>query len=131
MKSLNPWLHSALRKAIALVEDSDRKSLASRLFTLTIDRVHQLATTSAHATPDPKIERFQTDEGVVLSLEWLDPESGWFLCVSVKRKLGEHPRVALEFSGNPDGYSTDKPTDDDIRKALHDYFYAWKKGGHK
>lgn len=127
MKPLNPWLHAALRRANALIEDSDRKSLASRLFLLTIDRVNQLATTSAHTTPEPKIERFQNDEGVSLSLEWLDQESGWFLCVSVKRKLGEKPRVALEFSGNPKSYYTEKPTDDDIRQALHDYFYAWRK----
>jgi hypothetical protein len=127
MKPLNPWLPTVLRKAQRLVEDSDRKTLAAGLLQVTIRRVNALATLSAHKTPEPKVERFQSDEGVSLGIEWSDPESGWFLCVSVKRKLGEKPRVALEFSGNPKSYSTEKPADDDIRQALHDYFQEWKR----
>ncbi len=127
MSELNPWKNSLLRKAQRLVEDSDRKNFSAALLQTTIARLHALATLSAHVAPEPKLERFQNDEGVALSLEWLDKDSGWFLCVSVKRRLGEKPRVVLEFSGNPKGYIVDKPTDDDIRAALHDYFQEWKK----
>ncbi len=127
MKPLNSWRAAALVRSARLVEDVDRKSLTSRLLIETISRLESLATTGAHATPEPKISRHQNEEGVVFEIEWHDDESGWFLCVSVKRKLGEKPRVSLEFVGNPKSYSVDKPTDDDIRRALHDYFWEWKK----
>ena len=127
MTALNLWKTSLLRKAQRLVEDSDRKNFSAALLQTTIALLHALATQSAHVAPEPKLERTQNDEGVALSLEWLDKESGWFLCVSVKRKLGEKPRVVLEFSGNPKGYVADNPTDADIRQSLHDYFQEWKK----
>ena len=127
MKPLNPWRATALVRAARLFEDVDRKSFTDRLVIQTIAHLEHLATTSAHSTPEPKVSRHQSDEGVAFEIEWHDQESGWFLCVSVKRKHGEKPRTALEFSGNPVSYSTEKPTDDELRKALHDYFQEWKK----
>ncbi len=127
VKALNPWRDAAHVRAERLVEDVDRKSLTAQLLSQTIMRLEQLATTSAYAIPEPKISRHQNEEGVVFEIEWLDQESGWFLCVSVKRKHGQKPFVALEFSGNPKNYSTDRPTDDDVRQAMHDYFYEWKR----
>ncbi len=126
MRPLNPWLGPALRRANRLSEDVDLKTFTCRLLVTTISRLESLATTSAHAIPEPKISRRQSEEGVVFEIEWLDDESGWFLCVSVRRKLGEKPRVELEFSGNPKSYSVSGPTDDDIRQAMHDYFHEWK-----
>ena len=123
---LNPWLELALSKASRLFEDSDRKAFAVQAFYELIKRAHRLATVSAHVTPLPRLERLQLDEGVLLSLEWLDPESGWFLMLGVRRKPHEKLRVVLEFDGNPKRYSTDNPTDDDITASLHDYFQAWK-----
>lgn len=124
---LNQWLEVTLKKAKRLYEDYDRKSLADRLFDKTIKRVHTLATGAAIRTPDPSVDRVQTDDSsTVLTLKWTDQESGWYVYFSVWRRLGEKPYVMLEFSG--DGvYSTDKPTDADIDKTLHDYFEGWKK----
>ena len=127
MTPLNPWLATAIARATRLVEDVDRKSFTDRLLLGTLSRVEALATTSAHATPEPKISRHQSEEGVAFEIEWHDQESGWFLAVSVKRKHGTKPSTTLEFSGNPKTYSVDNPTDDDIRTALHDYFQDWKK----
>lgn len=125
---LNPWLEVTLKKAKRLYEDSDRKSLADRLFDKTIRRVHALAVRTATPTPDPTLERMQTDDGsTVLTLEWLDQNSGWHLYFSVWRKLGEKPFVMLDYSGVPNSYSCDQPTDDEICKALHDYFEGWKR----
>jgi len=127
VKPLNPWLESTLLKAKRLFEDSDHRTFASQRFLMLITRLNHLATTSAHTTPTPKLERFQHEDSVSLLVEWHDKESGWFLCVGLKRKFSEKPRVTLEFSGNPESYNTDNPTDDDIRKAMHDYFQEWKK----
>ncbi len=128
MNPLNPWLPGMLRKAKRLYEDSDRVTHAAQLFDETIKRVHALATSTAIPTIDPFLERLQLDDGtVVLSLEWLDKSSGWYLYFSVRRPLGEKPHVSLEFSGNPERYFSEKPSDADIRKALHDYFEGWKK----
>ena len=81
----------------------------------------------AHATPDPTLERTTLEDGILLELEWFDRSSGWHLYVAVKRKYGEKPRVTLDFSGNPEHYGVDNPTDTDISKALRDYFESWKK----
>lgn len=124
---LNPWLQSAKRRADRLIEDSDRKTLAAPMFQRLITQMHTLCVTGPHVAPEPKIERHQDDHGVELLIEWLDQESGWFLCVSVKRNLGEKPRVTLDFSGNPDSYSAENPREEDLRKALHDYFQSWRK----
>lgn len=126
MKPLNPWLDTVLSKASRLFEDSDRKHFVVPAFYNLIRRAHSLATENAHVAPEPKLERLQLDEGVLLSLEWLDPESGWYLMLGVRRKPNERLRTVLEFSGNPESYSTDKPTNDDIAKAMHDYFQAWR-----
>ena len=68
-----------------------------------------------------------TDDAVVLSMGWLDPESFWHLYITVRRVRGEKPRVELDFYGNPLSYSTEHPTDEDIGKALTDYFQSWKQ----
>ena len=122
---LNPWLDIALSKAGRLFEDSDRKAFAVPVFYNLIRRAHRLATVSAHVAPEPKLERLQLDEGVLLSLEWLDEESGWYLMLGIRRKPGEKLREVLEFSGEQ-SYATDKPTVADITKAMHDYFQAWQ-----
>ncbi len=126
---LNPWLDVVLRKADRLFEDADRQSFAAREFFGLIKRVHLLATASAHVAPEPKLERLHLDSGgVLLSLEWLDKDSGWFLMLGIKRGSMGKPWVVLEFSGNPHTYSGDNPTDAGITKAMHDYFRAWKAG---
>jgi hypothetical protein len=129
IKHLNPWLSGTLKKAQRLFEDSDRKTLADRLFIGLVKHVHLLATRTAISTTDPTLDRMQTDDGsVVLTLEWIDRSANWHLYFSVWRKLGEKPYVMLDFSGvTGQGYSCDKPTDADICKALHDYFEGWKK----
>lgn len=127
MKQLNPWLHATLRKAARVVEDSDRVALAAQLLTKTVRRIHALAVTGAHNTPAPRLQRIQSDDGgVSLIVEWHDEESGWFLAFNVARVAGTKPALGMEFSGNPDGYVIGNPADDDIRKALHDYFQKWK-----
>ncbi len=134
MTQLNPWLPSTIKKARAIVEDVDRKTLADRMFVALIEQVHHLATTNAHATHPPRIERFQNEGEVFLSMEWHDQEASWHVCFGVRRKLGEKPRMVLEYSGVFEGagahefysYSIDNPTDEEIRKALHDYFQAWR-----
>jgi hypothetical protein len=123
---LNNWLLPTLNKARAVCEDSDRKNLAQQLFIVTVDRVHGLTVKGAHRAPKPEIERIVTDDAVVLSMGWLDPESHWHLYVTVRRVRGEKPRVELDFFGNPDGYSELQPTDADISKALNDYFESWR-----
>ena len=122
---LNPWLDVVLRKADRLFEDADRQSFAAREFFGLIKRAHRLATVSAHVAPEPKLERLQLDEGVLLSLEWLDEESGWYLMLGIRRKAGEKLCQVLEFSGL-ENYATDKPTDADITRAMHDYFQSWR-----
>jgi len=127
---LNPWLDSTLKKARRLYEDSDRVTRAAELFVSTICRVHRLATSAAIRCPEPwpTVERFQPDDGSpTLLLEWHDKSSGWFLSLTVKRSAAEKPFVTLELSGQPQQYATEKPSDEDIVKALHDYFEAWKR----
>lgn len=124
---INPWLSSTKRAAERLIEDSDRKTLAALMFQRLITNLHTLCTTGPHNAPAPKLSRVQPEDGgVSLEIEWLDQESGWFLIVSVHRKLGIKPRVRLEFSGNPKTYFADDPTEQDLRQALHDYFQEWK-----
>ncbi len=127
MKPLNPWHLSVQRSAERLVEDVDRKSLTSRLLMQTIVRLWGLATTSALAVPAPRVTRHQSDDCVMFDIEWLDEESGWHLCVSVRRVLGEKPHTSLYLDGNPKTYSARSPTDDEIRLALNDYFPERKK----
>jgi hypothetical protein len=127
MRPLNTWCATALVRAARLVEDIDRKSFTSNLVLQTIGRLESLATTSAYATPEPKISRYQNEDGVAFEIEWHDMESGWFLCVSVRRQHGAKPRTSLEFSGNPKSYFSDNPTDEDIRPAMHDYLQERKK----
>ncbi len=129
IEPLNPWLPSILKKAEKLYEDSDRVTHAARLFTATIKRVHRLATHSAIRCPEPwpDVERFQPEEGSpVLTLEWFDKGAHWHLYFSVRRGAGVKPFVALDFSGNPERYDTENPTDTEITKALHDYFEGWR-----
>lgn len=131
-ESLNPWLASVLRKAERLYEDADRVYRAAPLFTATIRRVQKIATHSAIRCPEPwpDVERFQPDEGSpVLSLEWYDQSAGWHLYFHVRRAPGVKPFVTLDFYGNPTHYSIDKPTDEEIARALYDYFEAWKREG--
>lgn len=125
---LNPWRDSALRKAERLFEDSDRQAFAAAPFRTLIWTAHHLATVSAHVVPEPTIGRLVLDDGcVLLSLEWRDEASGWSLYLAVRRKAPVKPVVVLEFCGEPSDYSTDKPSNTDITKALHDYFEAWKR----
>lgn len=127
MKPLSPWLPAVLRKAGRVVEDSDRVTYAASLLMQTIRRLHVLVVVGAHDTPEPRVQRIQSDDGgVSLIVEWLDKESGWFLAFNVARVPGAKPTVGLEFSGNPDHYLIGGPTDPDISKALHDYFQKWK-----
>jgi hypothetical protein len=126
VEPLNNWLLPTLKKARAICEDSDRKNLAQHLFIVTVDRVHGLTVKGAHCAPRPELERVVTDDAVVLSVGWLDPGSNWHLYITVRRMRGEKPRVELDFYGNPDSYSAEHPTDDDISKALTDYFQSWK-----
>lgn len=130
VEPLNPWLASTLRKAQRLYEDSDRATFAAQLFTATIKRVHRLATHSAIRCPEPwpELERFQPDSGSpVLSMEWYDKSAHWHLCFSVRRGAGVKRFVTLDFSGNPERYCIEKPTDADLIKALNDYFETWKR----
>jgi|SRR5882672_2510688 len=124
---LNPWLGATLTRAARMIEDADRISHAAAKFLALITRVHELATVSAHVTPAPTLERLQVDEGTLLSLEWLDKSSGWYLMIGVRKPPMQKARAVLEFSGSPAVYATDNPTDDDITKALHDYFEGWKR----
>lgn len=140
--TLNHWLSSTLRKAKSVCEDSDRKALADRMFVSLIERVRYLATINAHDTRPPTIERFQSEDMVLLTMEWFDKGAHWHVYFGVRRQLGEKPRVVLDFSGvlgspghrgshsslanESHSYSADSPTDEEIRKALHDYFQAWK-----
>ncbi len=124
---LNNWLLPTLKKARAICEDSDRKNLAQHLFITTVDRVHGLTVRGAHRAPKPELERVLTDDAVVLSMGWFDQASNWHLYITVRRVLGEKPRVELDFYGNPDSYSTEHPTDDDIGKSLRDYFESFKQ----
>jgi hypothetical protein len=142
-QQLNPWLPSTIKKARKVCEDADRKALADRMFVALIERVHHLATINAHDTRPPTIERFQSEDMVLLTMEWFDKEAHWHVCFGVRRQLGEKPRVVLDFSGvlgapghrgshwslanESHSYFADNPTDEEIRKALHDYFRAWKK----
>ncbi len=124
---LNPWLESTVRKAQRICEDSDRRVRADKMFVELVRRAHFLASTGAHSTPTPTIERFDSEGQVSLLLEWHDAESGWHLYFGVLRRSIQKPVVVLSFFGNPDSYDTDQPSDADMRKALHDYFHAWKK----
>lgn len=126
---LNNWLLRTLKKARSVCEDSDRRNFAERLLLVTVDRVHGLTVKGAHVAPVPEIERIQTDDAVVLSMGWLDPASSWHLYITVRRVRSEKPRVELDFYGNPDSYSAENPTDEEISKALSDYFQVWKTTG--
>lgn len=133
IEPLNPWIGAVLARAERLYEDSDRKSRAAMLFHNTLRSVHRLATHSAIRAPAPKLERFQGDEASpALMMEWYDEASGWFLYLAVRRGFNVRPHLVLEFGG-VSHYSVDKPTDEQIRKALHEYFEQWKlaptKGG--
>jgi hypothetical protein len=127
IEPLNPWLDVTIKRASRLVEDSDRKTFAASRFAELIRRVHELGTRSAIRIGAPELERTQDEDSVTLWMGWLDKSSGWQLYFGVQRKLGEKPTTYLDFFGNPQNYSCDKPTDDDVRKALNDYFEGWKK----
>jgi len=123
---LNPWLESTVRKAQRICEDSDRRWRTDRMFLELVRRVHFLASTGAHGAPTPTIERVDNEGQVSLLLEWHDRESGWHLYFAVRRQSQQKPVVVLDFCGNPDSYSAEAPSREDMRKALHDYFHAWK-----
>lgn len=127
MKPLNSWSQNVSRRAQRLVEDADRKWLVDKMVTRLIERLERLATAGAHATPAPRVHRHQGDDGVVFDVEWVDEMALWFLCLSVRRTLGEKPRIVLEFCGENERSTVENPTDTDIQKALHEYFQAWKK----
>jgi len=126
---LNDWLESTLRKAERTIEDSDRKAHCGRIFTTLIRDVHGALMRNAIRADMPKIERIQSEESVVLRMEWHDKESDWYLNYDVSRVLGERPRVQMSMSGNPDNYECDSPTDGDMLKGITDYFESWKRGG--
>ena len=126
MSDFNPWLSQTLFKANKKVEDSDRGKLADRLFLDTISRVWKLATTSVIRCEAPKVTRTQDEDSVLLCIEWDDPASDWCLYIGVIRHRGEKPVVTMGFDGET-SYGNDSPTDQEIIKALHDYFQAWRK----
>lgn len=126
-KVLNDWLESTMRKVRNTVEDADRKSHSARVFETLLRDVHGAMVACAIRAEHPKIERFQNDNQVTLRIEWLDEKSGWFLNFDVVRVLGEKPKVHLAMSGNPDDYECAAPTENDVRKALIDYFQEWKR----
>lgn len=123
---LNDWLESTVKKAHRIVEDADRKTFAARAFQGLILQVHGVLTTNAVRAERPNIERFQSDDQVTLRMEWQDRKSGWYLNFDVLRVLGEKPRVRLAMSGNPKDYACEKPTPEEVRRAVLDYFEAWK-----
>jgi hypothetical protein len=125
---LNDWLAVARKKGQRVCQDSDRLARTDKLFDETIVRTHRLTLVGAHEAELPDVERFDYEEGVLLSIEWYDKSAGWHLWVGVNRRRGHRPCVTLDFSGDADAgsYSTTDPTDTDIAKALYDYFEAWK-----
>ena len=126
MPDFNPWLSQTLLKANRKIEDSDRRNLGDRLFLNTISRVWKLATTSVIRCDTPKVTRSEDDDSVLLCIEWSDPTSDWCLYIGVIRHRGEKPVVTLGVDGE-ESYGSDSPTDQEITKALHDYFQAWQK----
>lgn len=127
MEPLNPWLETTLRKAERLFEDSDRKCFAAMVFLDLIRRVQRLASNSAIRCGEPKLERYQPEEGSpVLQLEWSDPSASWYLCFSVRRAQQQRPSVMVEFNGTR-SFTADKPSDADIIRALNAYFEDWKR----
>lgn len=126
MADFNPWRASTLKAAQAKCEDSDRKNLTDRMFVQTVDRVWALATTSVIRCEAPKVTRTEDEDSVLLCIEWEDPTSDWCLYIGVIRHRGEKPVVTMGFDGE-ESYGNDSPTDQEIIKALHDYFEAWKK----
>ena len=129
MKPLNDWLSTTIRRARLLIEDSDRKNFSGIKLEQLIRRVNNLATTGAIRAPAPDVmERYQTEDSVVLEFGWVDKKSGWHLYFSVRRPIGEKPYAQLDFSGAGEHtYTSDKPTDADITKSLHDYFESWRR----
>jgi len=127
MSDFNSWLDQTLIRANKKIEDSDRRNFADRLFIDTVNRVWSLATTSVIRCEPPKVTRSEDPDSVLLCIEWDDPTSDWCLYIGVIRHRGEKPVVTLGFDGET-SYGSDSPTDEEITKALHDYFEAWKKG---
>ena len=127
--TLNDWLESTIRKAERTIEDADRRSFAGQLFKTLIRDVHEALMHNAIRAERPKIERVQSEESVVLRMEWFDQESGWHLNFDVARVLGEKPRVQMSMSGNPENYDCGAPTKEEMIKGLSDYFESWKRGG--
>ena len=126
IEPLNPWIGAVLARAERIYEDSDRKCRAAMLFHNTIRQVHRLATHSAIRTPTPKLERYQGDEeSPALMLEWYDDASAWHLFLAVRRGFNVRPHLVLDFNGSRH-YSVSKPTDEQIRQALFEYFEKWK-----
>jgi hypothetical protein len=114
-----------LKSAQAKCEDSDRKNFAAQLFVGTVDRVWRLATTSVIRCDPPKVSRSEDENSVLLCIEWVDATSDWGLYIGVIRHRGEKPLVTMGFDGET-SYGADSPTDQEVTKALHDYFEAWK-----
>ncbi len=125
MPEFNPWLSDTLLKANRKTEDSDRRNFADRLFTETVCRVWKLATNSAVRCEAPKVTRTEDPDSVLLCIEWADATSDWCLYIGVIRHRGEKPVVTMGFDGET-SYGADSPEDNEIIKALHDYFQAWK-----
>jgi hypothetical protein len=123
--SFNEWRDQALKSAQAKCQDADRVNFAAKLFAETVERVWRLATTTAIRCDPPKVTRSEDEDSVLLCIEWVDPTSDWGLYIGVIRHRGEKPVVTMGFDGET-SYGADSPTDDEIIKALHDYFDAWK-----
>ncbi len=126
MSDFNGWRAAVLRSAAAKCEDSDRKNLADRLFVQTVDRVWKLAAVSAIRCDAPKVTRTEDEDSVLLCIEWIDAPSDWCLYIGAIRHRGEKPVVTMGFDGET-SYGSDNPTDEEITKALHDYFRSWRQ----
>lgn len=126
MMDFNDWLPSALGRARRLYEDSDRKHFVDHVFNQLLRDVHQIATSTAVRTPAPSIERYQTDDGVVINMEWYDPDSAWHLYFGVRRTLGQKPVVIMDFYSANKAYASNRPGENDMRMAITDYFESWK-----
>lgn len=126
-REFNAWLPHCLGRANRLFEDSDRKNFTDVKFRRLIAEVHRIATATAIRVPEPTLERYQAEDGITLNLEWYDEESAWHLYFGVRRTFGEKPVVLLDFYSATEQYAAKNPDEPSIRKALHDYFDAWRK----
>lgn len=126
-QTLNPWVAPVSKRAERLFEDSDRVSFAAPKFLALIGTVAARITAMATRAPEPLVKRDEFDGTVRLMLVWEDKPSGWWLHFSVVRGRGEKPRVELDFCGADVAYAQGKPSQQDVDRALYDYFEAWRE----